>query len=228
MIKGENYILASSKRWNKKFFNDIKKNSNHNWYWVESDYSLIRTLKRIKNVRYIFFLHWNTILKDDFYKKYDCICFHMTDLPFGRGGSPLQNLIKLGFENTKVSAFKMDDGIDSGPIYCKRDLSLDGNAIDIYLRCSSICVEIINWIVKSNPKPKKQVGDVLKFTRRTPIMSKVENDLNLNELYNHIRMLDAPGYPKAFIDLGSIVIELDNAKKDGHTIFAKATIREKK
>lgn len=228
MIKSENYILASSKRWNKKFFNNFKKNSNHNWYWVESDNSLRRILKKIKDVKYIFFLHWNTILKDDIYKNFNCICFHMTDLPYGRGGSPLQNLIKLGFENTKITAFKIDDGIDSGSIYCKRDLSLDGNAIDIYLRCSSICVEMINWILKNNPKPKKQSGDVFRFTRRTPIMSKVDNKFNLNELYNHIRMLDAPGYPKAFIDLDNIVIELDNAKKDGQIIFAKATIREKK
>ena len=34
----------------------------------------------------------------------------MTDLPYGRGGSPLQNLIIRGFESTKISAieFKME------------------------------------------------------------------------------------------------------------------------
>ncbi len=25
--------------------------------------------------------------------KFECVCFHMTDVPYGRGGSPLQNLI---------------------------------------------------------------------------------------------------------------------------------------
>ena len=29
----------------------------------------------------------------EIHENYKCIIFHMTDLPFGRGGSPLQNLI---------------------------------------------------------------------------------------------------------------------------------------
>ena len=40
-------------------------------------------------------------------RNYECICFHETDLPFGRGGSPIQNLIVRGFKTTKISAIKM-------------------------------------------------------------------------------------------------------------------------
>ena len=43
----------------------------------------------------------------------------MTDLPFGRGGSPLQNLIVRGFEETMTSAIKVTKGIDTGDIYLK-------------------------------------------------------------------------------------------------------------
>jgi len=45
----------------------------------------------------------------------------MTDLPFGRGGSPLQNLIERGIKKTKISAIKVDGGIDTGDIFFKRD-----------------------------------------------------------------------------------------------------------
>jgi len=228
MNKKENFIIASSRRWNRRFFDDIKKNSIHNFFWVESDKSLRHILKVKKDIRYIFFFHWNTILSKEIYSEYECVCFHMTDLPYGRGGSPLQNLIKLGFKKTKISAFKMDNGIDSGPIYCKKDLSLDGNARDIYLRCSKASVEIINWIIKKNPKPKKQNGNIFKFDRRTPEMSEIDNNINFNKLYDHIRMLDAPGYPKAFIQLKDFIIEFDNAKKNDQTIIAKATIKLKK
>ena len=46
----------------------------------------------------------------------------MTDLPFGRGGSPLQNLIERGIKQTKISAIKCVKELDGGDIYLKRDL----------------------------------------------------------------------------------------------------------
>ena len=56
----------------------------------------------------------------------------MTDLPYGRGGSPLQNLIMMGKRNTKLTAFKCVKKLDSGPIYLKKKLSLDGNLEEIF------------------------------------------------------------------------------------------------
>ena len=56
----------------------------------------------------------------------------MTDLPFGRGGSPLQNLITRGISKTKISALRCNEEIDAGPIYLKRPLSLHGSAEEIY------------------------------------------------------------------------------------------------
>lgn len=55
----------------------------------------------------------------------------MTDLPYGRGGSPLQNLIKRNIENTKISAIKVVKDLDAGDIYLKRDLNLNGTADEI-------------------------------------------------------------------------------------------------
>ena len=60
----------------------------------------------------------------------------MTDLPYGRGGSPLQNLIIRGHKKTKISALRMVNELDAGPIYFKRSLSLNGNAQKIYSSCS--------------------------------------------------------------------------------------------
>ena len=44
----------------------------------------------------------------------------MTDLPYGRGGSPLQNLILDNKQKTMISAFKMTERMDEGPIYIKK------------------------------------------------------------------------------------------------------------
>ena len=50
-------------------------------------------------------------------KRYDCVIFHMTDLPYGRGGSPLQNLIIRGYKKTNVVSNKCVGEVDAGPIY---------------------------------------------------------------------------------------------------------------
>ena len=82
--------------------------------------------------------HWSYIIPKDIFNLFNCVVFHMTDLPFGRGGSPLQNLIIRGYEKTKISALKVTNGIDSGPIYLKKPLSLDGTAYEIMIRASQL------------------------------------------------------------------------------------------
>ena len=53
----------------------------------------------------IFFPHWNWIVPDTIYESFKCIVFHTAPLPYGRGGSPIQNLILRGFKKvTEASA----------------------------------------------------------------------------------------------------------------------------
>jgi len=50
----------------------------------------------------------------------------MTDLSYGRGGSPLQNLIVRGYKDTMISALWIEKELDSGA-YTHRsgDLNVD-------------------------------------------------------------------------------------------------------
>src|SRR5574344_937997 len=72
-------------------------------------------LKKI-NPEYIFFPHWSYKISDSIYNNFKCIIFHETDLPYGRGGSPIQNLIERGIYKTKISAIQCAEEIDSGDI----------------------------------------------------------------------------------------------------------------
>ena len=49
----------------------------------------------------------------------------MTDLPYGRGGSPLQNLIVRGHKETKISAIKVVKELDAGPVLSSLELMLN-------------------------------------------------------------------------------------------------------
>ena len=173
-----------------------------------------------KSVDYIFFIHWSDLIPKEIYENYKCIVFHMTDLPYGRGGSPLQNLIVRGHTETKISAIKVEQGLDTGSIYLKRDLSLYGSAEEIFIRGDKIIMEMIHEIITNDIAPTPQSGEPSLFKRRKPEDSDISNLDSIEQIYDYIRMLDAEGYPKAFITKGSIKIEFFRAtlKADGSII----------
>ena len=134
-------------------------------------YSNIKKINPCK----IFIPHWSYIIPKDIFLNYECIVFHMTDLPYGRGGSPLQNLIIRGFESTKISAIRVQDGVDTGDIYLKNDLELHGSAYDIFKRGNIIINNMIVKILKKRIDPVPQNGKVTLFKRRKPEQTTLKN-----------------------------------------------------
>jgi methionyl-tRNA formyltransferase len=63
------------------------------------------------------------------------------------------------------------------------------------------------------------------FRRRTPDESVLPRNTTAKSLYDFIRMLDAPTYPKAFLESGNFRLEFDRARFDGTSIEARVTIR---
>ena len=185
-------------------------------------------LKKISkfNPRYIFFPHWSWKIPSSIYLNFECVIFHMTDLPYGRGGSPLQNLIIHGHKNTKVSAIKCVKEIDAGPIYLKNKLSLSGNAEQIFNRLSKVIKKMIINIIDHRPNPKDQIGEIVSFKRRNPQDSDIGELDDLNLIYDYIRMLDAEGYPNAYIKLGNLKYELSSSKITSEGIVAKVIIKK--
>jgi methionyl-tRNA formyltransferase len=142
--------------------------------------------------------------------------FSYDDLPYGRGGSPLQNLIALGYQTTRLSAIRVTEGLDSGEVYLKKELNLGGTAEEIFLRASGIMEEMIHEIIEKRPVPLPQSGEPVVFKRRKPEQSNILEITSLEKLYDQIRMLDADGYPKAFLETEHFRLEFSRAslKKD--------------
>jgi methionyl-tRNA formyltransferase len=177
---------------------------------------------------FIFFLHWSEIIPQEIFLNFKCIVFHMTDLPFGRGGSPLQNLIERGYDETMISALIVEKGIDTGPILLKKHLSLQGTAEEIFLRAGEIMKEMIAEIIVNNPDPVPQKGSPTIFKRRTPEQSNLQLLSELKTVYDFIRMLDAEGYPKAFLETEHFRFEFSRASLKSTGILADVKIIKKK
>ena len=148
----------------------------------------------------------------------------MTDLPFGRGGSPLQNLIVRGIRQTKISALRCNEEVDAGPIYLKRPLSLHGSAEEIYQRATKEIENMIVKILKTNPVPVPQKGKVTMFKRRKARQSNLAGIKTLDEAYDLIRMLDADGYPHAFLNIGLLKLQFTRAMRKTDKVLADVSI----
>lgn len=224
-----NILIATIKSWNIENATKLsKKFLNHSVKVITKKDDLNKdTLDKMKP-DIIFFPHWSWIIPKDVYTNYECIVFHMTDLPFGRGGSPLQNLISRGIYETKISAIKVDGGIDTGNIYMKDNLGLYGSADEILIRSSNIIFNnMIPYIIHKKPIPKPQQGQVFEFKRRKiedGDLSKI--DLNLNIVYDYIRMLDGEGYHNAYLKLGSLKLKFSRASLKQGKILADVEIVE--
>jgi len=166
---------------------------------------------------WVFFLDWSWIVPKEILNKYKCVCFHEADLPNFRGGSPIQNQIIHGRTKTKLTAFLMDDGVDTGDILLQEDLSLEGHISDIMERVVKITPKMIDKILKGDYKRIKQ-GDGTVFSRRKPEESQLYTEdfsKTLEYLYNFIRMLEEP-YPNSFYYVGERKFTFKSAEmKDG-------------
>tara|TARA_B100000929_G_scaffold275048_1_gene248678 strand:- start:340 stop:1029 length:690 start_codon:yes stop_codon:yes gene_type:complete len=215
----DSYIVASNKDWHLNSFSDLKSSVPGDWHYVDTPEKL-KTQLNLINPRYIFFLHWSWLVPESIWKNIECVCFHMTDVPYGRGGSPLQNLILKGHKETKLTALQMVKELDAGPVYAKAPLSLQGSAEEIYKRAGQLSLGLIQWIIRDNPEPAPQKGSPVLFERRRPEQSRINPDQSNKELYDFIRMLDAPGYPKAFLESEGLRLEFSNARWENDRLVA--------
>lgn len=227
-----NIVIATIKEWNISNYFKLKDKYKdmYNFHLLTNDEEFNYESLQKLNPKYIFLPHWSSIISNDIYTNFKCIVFHMTDLPFGRGGSPLQNLIQNGVYETKISAVKVEKGIDSGDIYIKEDFDISkGSAQEIFINASSIVFnKMIPRFLKEELTPKKQIGEVTTFKRRKKEESVITelNAKSLSSMYNFIRMLDAQGYPRAFIELGNIKITFSQVSKENNKLVGKFEVTD--
>jgi len=220
------YLVLGCKPWNRTLFDEKLRRLPGKWKYFGSPREFsVKLLKRMCP-RYVFVLHWSWKVPDEIVSQFECVCFHMTDVPFGRGGSPLQNLIVLGRRETKLTALRMTGDFDAGPVYSKEKLSLDGGAEEIYLRAGRLSAEMIERIIRIEPMPTPQRGKAVNFKRRKPEESEIRSLANLETLYDFIRMLDADGYPRAFLEHGGFRFEFGRAALYHGRIVADVKISE--
>ena len=219
-------VIASSKNWFKGKcedydFGDLE------IFWINGPEELSLDYLTQLNPNFIFFPHWNWRIDAEIFDNYFCVGFHVAPLPYGRGGSPIQNLILEGFKQAPVNALIIGSEFDAGDILLSKEVSLEGTLAEIFDRISVIIREFVVVITQGSFNKRKQLGTVKTFKRRLAQDNVLPlNQIKLEKVYDFIRMLDSPEYPKAFIELENFRIEFSSAKLNKDFIEAKVIIKK--
>lgn len=170
----------------------------------------------------IFWYSWSFIIPNNIVNQYTSLCLHPSPLPRYRGGSPIQNQIINHETDSKISIFKITEGLDSGPIYKQAPISLLGNISFIFSRMIDIGTILTTQLITDAIlnqlafTPQKNLDQFPPLKRRRPEQSEIKlnqiSKTKFEDLNNLIRSLLDP-YPNAFINLGASKIYLHHIEK---------------
>lgn len=208
------YILACRTDW---FWDEWQAPDWGEWHPVRNPEDLAVEVVHKLDPDWIFFPHWSDFVPTEVTSKYRCVCFHAAPVPYGRGGSPVQNMIVRGHDSTKLTALRMTDTLDAGPVFMQRKVSLLGGGDEIFMRISREIVSMIHELAMEGSDPVPQTGEPTVFRRRNPEESLIPTDKSTLQLFDHIRMLDAEGYPPAFVEIDNFRFEFSRPalRRDG-------------
>lgn len=225
-------VVATIREWNFRSFDVLKARyvDQYTFHLLTEPTSLSLEAMTQLEPEYIFFPHWSWKIPREIHENFECVLFHMTDLPFGRGGSPMQNLIERGIYETKVTALRVSEGVDDGAVYFKEPFSIaHGSAEENFISLSNIIFEkMIPRFLAHSLSPKPQDGEPVIFKRRTPEQSDLLSCHTKTQmgLYDFIRMLDAEGYPRAYIKINNMRIELSEAHISNGKLVGRFEVEE--
>lgn len=126
----------------------------------------------------------------------------------GRGRSPQNWALIYGYDKFNLSIFRLDEGIDSGPVIETRivPLSLFDDIKTSHLKIGNTAVNMISNLLEKNPSPfsktKKQNANPRYFPKREPSDGMIDWNRSVLDVYNFIRALSRP-YPGAYCQLQS-------------------------
>ena len=110
-------LLLSSRPWNTGLAQRLQDQLARPVHTIASPAALSREAVEKLDPEWIFVPHWSHLIPEAIWGQWPTVIFHMTDLPYGRGGSPLQNLIQRGHSNTMLTALVCSAELDASDVY---------------------------------------------------------------------------------------------------------------
>ena len=149
--------------------------------------------------------------------KFGWINIHFSILPKWRGAAPVQHSILNGEQSTGISIFKLDQGMDTGPIYLSKEFSLkeDETTTEVLNRLSvegsEMTLDVLKMI-EDRKQPKDQSNTAVSFA---PKFQKKDGEINWRKssesIYNLYRALGSN--PGIWTVLNGVRLKIDSLRQ---------------
>ena len=132
------------------------------------------------------------------------IVVHASDLPKGRGMSPLSWQILEGKNVIPLTLFEAVESVDAGNVYIKDQVCFAGHELISEMRRSigkkicDMCTEFVNKYPTIIGEGSGQVGEPTYYPRRTDADSRLDVDKTIREQFDLLRIVDNDKYPAYF------------------------------
>lgn len=144
---------------------------------------------------------------------------HESDLPEGKGWSPLTWQILEGKNDIPITLFEAVYEVDSGEIYLQEFIHLNGNELsdEIKRKQGEYSKKLIIEYVNNYPNiiSRKQEGKGSIYKKRTPKNSELDINKSIKEQFNLLRVVDNKRYPAFFYLNGEkYILQIYREKKE--------------
>lgn len=155
---------------------------------------------------WLFIIGWSQIASLELLQtpKQGVLGMHPTLLPQGRGRAAIPWAIIKGLEKTGVTLFKLDEGVDTGPILAQLEIPLHDkiDATDLYQQVDEAHVNLMKQVIQDIYTDKVQLQEqddslATEWPGRKPEDGEINLQGSVQDAEKLVRALTSP-YPGAF------------------------------
>ena len=180
----------------------------------------VRNENELKSADLCFYLSFSKIAtKKSLAKFKHNLVVHSSNLPNGRGWSPLTWQILEGRKVITTSLFEAEEDVDRGKIYLQKDLVFSGFELLDELRIlqGDLIIGMCSEFIQTYPDvllcAQVQKGEGSYYERRRPGDSELNPDMSIREQLDLIRVVDNINYP-AYVEIDQHHYEFWIKKKE--------------
>lgn len=193
------FLLDKDNNWIEPFLLESKKLLNNSKF----TFKILHNHAEVKNQNIVFILGYTKILNETFLKSNDLnLVIHESNLPKGKGFSPVQWQILEGKKYIPVYLIEATNDVDSGDILYKYKFRLTGFELysEIREKQAKATIRVITSFLERYPNyvRVKQKGVETFYPKRTPIDSELNIDKTLRDQFNLLRIADNDNWPSFF------------------------------
>lgn len=174
---------------------------------LKHDVVIVDDYKKLRKGDLAFFLGCEKIIPKEYLNlNVHNLIVHESNLPEGKGWSPLTWQVLEGKSQIPVTLFEASEKVDDGDIYLQELMKLDGTELLTEIKhtqgkiTQKLILDFIN--IYPNVSGKKQIGEESFYRRRNADDSEISIKKSIEEQFNLLRVVDNERYPAFFVYKG--------------------------